>query len=53
MKLKHPDLAGIRKWRVKDFANHLVLYELRPDRVSIVRVLHAASDWWGLLGFQD
>ena len=22
-----------------------------PDGVSIVRVLHAASDWWGLLGF--
>ena len=50
---KHPDLAGIRKWRVKDFDNHLVFYEPRPDGVSIVRVLHAASDWWSLLGFVD
>lgn len=51
--LKHPDLANIRKWRVKDFDNHLVFYEPRPDGVSIVRVLHAASDWWALLGFED
>ena len=51
--LKHPDLAGIRKWRVKDFDHHLVFYEPRPDGVSIVRVLHAASDWWSLLGFAE
>lgn len=51
--LTHPALANIRKWRVKGFDNHLVFYEPRPDGVSIVRVLHAASDWWGLLGFAD
>lgn len=51
--LKRPELADIRKWRVKDFDNHLVFYEPRPDGVSIVRVLHAASDWWGLLGLAD
>ena len=50
--LKHPDLAGMRKWRVKDFDNHLIFYMPRPDGVSIVRVLHAASDWWSLLGFE-
>lgn len=50
LNLKRPELANIRKWRVKDFDNHLVFYEPRPDGVSIVRVLHAASDWWGLLG---
>jgi len=48
--LRHPDLAGMRKWRVKDFDNHLVFYQPRPDGVSIVRVLHAARDWWSLLG---
>ena len=53
LKLKHPDLAAIRKWRVKDFDNYLVFYQPRPDGVSIVRVLHAASDWWSLLGFVD
>jgi toxin ParE1/3/4 len=50
--LRHPDLAGIRKWRVTDFDNHLIFYLPRPDGVSIVRVLHAARDWWGLLGFE-
>lgn len=51
--LKSPRLTGIRKWRVKDFNNHLVFYQPRANGVSIVRVLHAASDWWGLLGFED
>jgi len=53
LKLKHPSLAHIRKWRVKGFNNHLVFYEPRPDGVSIVRVLHAASDWWNRLGFLE
>jgi toxin ParE1/3/4 len=51
--LSRPELVNIRKWRVKDFDNHLVFYEPRPDGVSIVRVLHAARDWWSLLGFAD
>ena len=53
LNLKRPELANLRKWRVKDFDNHLVFYEARPDGVSIVRVLHAASDWWALLGFEN
>jgi len=44
------DLAGLRKWRVNEFDNYLVFYKPRPDGVSIVRVLHAARDWWSLLG---
>ena len=53
VQLKHPDLASMRKWRVKDFDNHLIFYQPRPDGVCIVRVLHAASDWWGLLGLAE
>jgi toxin ParE1/3/4 len=49
--LKNPALENVRKWRVKGFDNHLVFYEPHDDGVSIVRVLHASSDWWGLLGF--
>ncbi|MHB8471296.1 MAG: type II toxin-antitoxin system RelE/ParE family toxin [Gammaproteobacteria bacterium] len=45
-----PELAGLRKWRVKEFDNHLIFYLPRPDGVSILRVLHAARDWWSLLG---
>jgi len=51
--LKHSDLANLRKWRVKDFDDHLVFYAPQPDGLFIVRVLHAASDWWGLLGVAD
>ena len=42
--LTHPDLAGMRKWRVKRFDNHLIFYVPRPDGVSVVRVLHGATD---------
>ncbi len=50
--LRHPNLAGIRKWHIKDFEHHLIFYLPHPDGVSIVRVLHAARDWWGLLGIE-
>lgn len=51
--LRHPDLAGLRKWRVNNFENSLIFYLPRPDGVSIVRVLHAARDWWSLLGLES
>jgi toxin ParE1/3/4 len=46
---KHLDLAGMRKWRIKGFDNHLIFYMAKPEGVSIVRVLHASRDWWRLL----
>lgn len=46
--LKRPELAGLRKWHVRGFDNVLIFYFPRDDGVSIVRVLHAAQDWWGL-----
>jgi toxin ParE1/3/4 len=51
--LRHPDLGGLRKWRVKGFDNHMIFYMPRQDGVSIVRVLHASRDWWGLLGIDS
>jgi toxin ParE1/3/4 len=50
--LAHPDLAGMRKWRINGFDNHLVFYLPRSDGVSVVRVLHASRDWWALLGLE-
>src|SRR5688572_20819431 len=47
--LRAPELAGMRKWRVDAFDNVLIFYVPRPDGVAIVRVLHAARDWWALL----
>lgn len=51
LKLQKPEFAGMRKWRVKDFDGVLIFYMPLPDGISVVRVLHAAQDWWGLLGF--
>lgn len=50
--LRHAALAGIRKWRVKDFETYLIFYLPRPDGISVVRVLYAARDWWSLLGVE-
>lgn len=50
--LSNPTLVGLRKWQVQDFANHLIFYLPRRDGVLIVRVLHAARDWWRLLGIE-
>lgn len=46
---RHPDLVSIRKCCVRDFDNHLVFFELRLAGVSVVRVLHAASNGWAVL----
>jgi toxin ParE1/3/4 len=48
--LRDPKLAGLRKWRVNGFEKFLIFYLPRAEGVSIVRVLHAAQDWWSLLG---
>jgi toxin ParE1/3/4 len=40
----------MRKWQVKGFEKFLIFYLPHSKGVSIVRVLHAAQDWWSLLG---
>ena len=50
--LRPAELAGLRKWPVKDFDNVLIFYLPHPNGVSIVRILHAARDWWSLLGIE-
>ncbi len=47
---QHLALAGMRKWRVKDFDNHLIFYLPRAAGVLLVRVLHAARAWGRVLG---
>jgi toxin ParE1/3/4 len=49
LSLRDPKLTGLRKWRVNGFEKFLVFYLPRPGGVCIVRVLHAAQDWWNLL----
>lgn len=45
---RYDELADLRKWRVKGFADLLVFYLPLPQRIQIVRVLHAAADWQSL-----
>lgn len=48
--LRRAELAGMRKWHVKEFEKFLIFYMSSQGGVSVVRVLHAVQDWWGLLG---
>jgi toxin ParE1/3/4 len=48
--LRHPDLQGLRKWSVQDFENILIFYRPSEEGIAIIRMLHAARDWWDLLG---
>lgn len=50
IKVRVPELADLRKWRVREFESVLIFYAPRRSGISILRVLHAAQDWWHLLG---
>ena len=41
-----PDLGTpeTRSWRVQGFRNYLLFYEVLPDRVRLLRVLHGSRD---------
>jgi toxin ParE1/3/4 len=43
------DLGGLRKWRIAGFPNYLIFYQPEKGRVRVLRVLHAAQDWWAAL----
>ena len=46
--LRRSELADLRKWQVRDFDNFLIFYQQRSKDISIVRVMHAAQNWWSL-----
>lgn len=50
---RHPRLADLRKWRVGGFPNILIFYQRRRNGISIIRVIHAARDWWALVGVES
>ncbi|URI11296.1 type II toxin-antitoxin system RelE/ParE family toxin [Aquincola tertiaricarbonis] len=53
LRLRSAQLAGLRKWRISGFDNVLVFYLPRADGISVIRILHAAQDWWRLVGMSD
>jgi toxin ParE1/3/4 len=48
--MRRPELAQLRRWRIREFENFLIFYLPRSDGVSIVRVLYGTQDWWQLFG---
>ena len=47
--LRRPQLARLRKWRIRDFERCLIFYLPHPRGVSIIRVLNADQDWCRIL----
>ena len=47
-----PDLGTpeTRSWRVGGFRNYLIFYEVLPDRLRLLRVLHGSRDLQAELG---
>jgi toxin ParE1/3/4 len=45
----NPLLADIRKWRIEGFSKILIFYRPSTDGIAVIRILHAAQDWWSLL----
>lgn len=41
-------LAGIRRWRVRDFERHLIFYKPVEEGIEIIRVLDSSRDIEGL-----
>jgi len=48
-KVRRPEFAGVRMWRVKDFDNYLIFYFPRKGGISIERVIHAKQDYHRIL----
>ena len=48
-RLKHPDLASLRTFRISGFERMIVLYRLISDGVEILRVIHGSQDLSRLL----
>jgi toxin ParE1/3/4 len=42
-------LIALQKWRVDGFPNLLIFYVQKPSGIAVIRVFHAAADWWSLL----
>ena len=40
-----PRHRGIRLLVVKQHLNYLLIYRAEPDRILVLRILHAAQDW--------
>jgi len=49
LSLDAPQLRDVRCWPMTRFSNYLIFYRSTPGRLELLRVLHGARDWLGLL----
>lgn len=42
--LQHPRLRPMRSQAIRGFSSYLVFYEVTPEHIVVVRVLHGARD---------
>jgi toxin ParE1/3/4 len=40
----HPQLSAVRQLPIKGFKSYLVFYQIQPDTIDIIRVLHSARN---------
>jgi toxin ParE1/3/4 len=41
---------GARLWPVSGYRSYLILYRIEPERIRVLRILHAAQDWTRFFG---
>ena len=46
---RHPNLTGLRMWRIRGFRESLIFYRPTKEGIEVVRALHAKRDLQGLL----
>ncbi len=46
----NPTLAQVRQYPVKGFNKYIIFYQIQPDTVEIIRVLHGAQNLEFILG---
>lgn len=49
----NPRLSGLRSWPVKGFDEFRIYYLVRPELLTVVRVLHGKRDIGAILDSQD
>jgi toxin ParE1/3/4 len=48
-RFRNPKAADVRMWLIHGFKNYVIFYRPTENGVEIVRVLHAAQDWEGII----
>ena len=48
-----PALAGLRRFRISGFENHIIYYRPAEGAIEVIRIVHGARDARSVLGEQE